>query len=333
MAKKRRRVRRSLVWTAGILSLVLIILAGFFTFKYIEKKNWQKEQVQRRAEVYSWLESRHNFESQIQAVSKPEDMEQESFDQLKTLALGSTDYSWVSAINDETEITDEMMEQLHNLPKNESGWSRLMTSLGTIPTTYVQMALTDDDRLDFALKYPEQAQMQTAPETLEESLETVPLLIQWDNRWGYIPYGDLNVAIAGCGPTTMAMVLSYLNQDPAITPPALAKMADENGLYVIGAGSSLEIFPFLANTYGVECVGFETTAQNIVDLAAQGYPIILQMVPGDFTRTGHFIVITGVENGQLKVNDPNSKKRSAQLWDPETVASQAASGWYFLKSE
>ncbi|WP_304685164.1 hypothetical protein [Ileibacterium valens] len=63
MAKKRRRVRRSLVWTAGILSLVLIILAGFFTFKYIEKKNWEKEQEQRRAEVYSWLESRHNFES------------------------------------------------------------------------------------------------------------------------------------------------------------------------------------------------------------------------------------------------------------------------------
>ena len=45
-----------------------------------------------------------------------------------------------------------------------------------------------------------------------------------------------------------------------------------------------------------------------------GCPIICSMRPGDFTTTGHFIVLTKVENGKIKVNDPNSRIRSGQLW-------------------
>lgn len=44
------------------------------------------------------------------------------------------------------------------------------------------------------------------------------------------------------------------------------------------------------------------------------------MRPGDFTTIGHFILLTGVEDGKIKVNDPNSKIRSSKLWDYDVIA-------------
>lgn len=45
------------------------------------------------------------------------------------------------------------------------------------------------------------------------------------------------------------------------------------------------------------------------------------MRPGDFTTAGHFIVLTKTENGQIKVNDPNSRSRS-KIWNYETLEKQ-----------
>lgn len=39
-----------------------------------------------------------------------------------------------------------------------------------------------------------------------------------------------------------------------------------------------------------------------------GNLIIALMGPGEFTSNGHFIVLTGLQNGRLKINDPNSRK-------------------------
>ncbi len=330
MEKEKTGLRKGLIAAAAILSVIEGCLGGWLAVKMTEKKKWEEEQAKRHEQVNAWLDQRKQFVEKIAAVSS-EDLDPAQLESLKSLSEGSTDYSWISAITPETEITDEMEEKLESMPANENDWSRLLFSLDQIPANYVSMALTDDDRLGFVLDYPDREAMQQAPSALDESLESIPLLIQWDGRWGYIPYGDQTIAIAGCGPTAMAMVLSWLNQDPSITPALLAQTADEHGLYVIGAGSSHEIFPFLAALYGDSCIPFDTTAQNLLDLASQNIPMILQMVPGDFTRTGHFIVISGAEDGKLKVNDPNSKKRSAELWDPETVASQSAGGWYFVR--
>ena len=40
-----------------------------------------------------------------------------------------------------------------------------------------------------------------------------------------------------------------------------------------------------------------------------------RMGPGEFTSNGHFIVLTGLQNGRLKINDPNSRKNSEKTWD------------------
>ena len=56
-------------------------------------------------------------------------------------------------------------------------------------------------------------------------------------------------------------------------------------------------------------------------------PIICIMGPGDFTTTGHYIVLTGVQEGKFTVNDPNSRERSTQLWTYEQLEGQIRNIW------
>ena len=53
------------------------------------------------------------------------------------------------------------------------------------------------------------------------------------------------------------------------------------------------------------------------------------MRPGDFTTTGHFIVITGLKDGKFIIKDPNSKERSNQLWDYQILEHQISNLWAF----
>ncbi|RHV77641.1 hypothetical protein DXB02_12460 [Blautia sp. OF11-22] len=53
--------------------------------------------------------------------------------------------------------------------------------------------------------------------------------------------------------------------------------------------------------------------------------------PGEFTSNGHFIVLTGLQNGRLKINDPNSRKNSEKTWDIDQVLEQTKAVWVYYK--
>ena len=63
----------------------------------------------------------------------------------------------------------------------------------------------------------------------------------------------------------------------------------------------------------------------------KGNPIICIMGKGDFTDNGHFIVLVGMENGKIKVNDPNSRERSKRLWTFEEIQYQIKNLWVYSK--
>ena len=44
---------------------------------------------------------------------------------------------------------------------------------------------------------------------------------------------------------------------------------------------------------------------------------------------GHFIVLTGVEDGKIIVNDPNSKEKSEKRWEYERLESQIQNLWVY----
>ncbi|MFR5337495.1 MAG: C39 family peptidase, partial [Blautia producta] len=66
---------------------------------------------------------------------------------------------------------------------------------------------------------------------------------------------------------------------------------------------------------------------SVFQALESGMPIICSMRPGDFTTTGHFILLVGTEDGKIQVRDPNSTKRSEQLWDYETLEYQINNLW------
>ena len=69
-------------------------------------------------------------------------------------------------------------------------------------------------------------------------------------------------------------------------------------------------------------------ADHILSALQSGMPVICAVGPGDFTSTGHFIVLTGVDgNGKVIVNDPNSRENSKKTWDVETLMSQIRNLW------
>ncbi len=70
----------------------------------------------------------------------------------------------------------------------------------------------------------------------------IPLLLQWDERWGYSVYGDNMIAVNGCGPTAVAMVVSGLLCDPSVTPYKVAKFAEEQGILCGRVGNKLDAY-------------------------------------------------------------------------------------------
>ena len=55
------------------------------------------------------------------------------------------------------------------------------------------------------------------------------------------------------------------------------------------------------------------------------------MGPGDFTTTGHYIVMTGYVDGKISVNDPNSYENSEALWSYEQICGQIRNLWAFCQ--
>ena len=62
-----------------------------------------------------------------------------------------------------------------------------------------------------------------------------------------------------------------------------------------------------------------------------GHPIICSVGPGDFTKIGHFIVLTGYENGSVTVNDPFSQENSDKSWKFTQIQEQIKAMWVYSK--
>ena len=155
----------------------------------------------------------------------------------------------------------------------------------------------------------------------------VPLFLQWDPQWGYETYGSDYLAITGCGPTCLAMAGYYLTGSTNMKPAEIAAFAEENGYYAKGYGSSWTLISEGSTRLGLKATELPLVKKKMTDALEAGNPIILAMGEGDFTTTGHFIVLTGVENGFFRVNDPNSVTNSGKLWSYERIEGQIRNIW------
>lgn len=133
----------------------------------------------------------------------------------------------------------------------------------------------------------------------------IPHYLQTD--YANVPYGSSNIAACGCGPTSFAMVASYLT-GTTITPADAVAWCG-NSYYVWGAGTSWSYFEAAAKHFGCGAVRESYDANEVLKALSEGHPVISSQHAGLFTRGGHFIVLRGVENGnKVLVNDPNDSE-------------------------
>lgn len=159
----------------------------------------------------------------------------------------------------------------------------------------------------------------------------IPLYYQYQSPWGSTAYGNGTISKNGCAPTCIAMVFSYL-KGKSITPEDVVKFT-KNDYYVNGVGSSWSIFEACSSNWGVACTYIGTSTNSIVNALESGKPVILSMGPGIFTKSGHFIVLTGIdEDGKITVNDPNDnakKNHAGKKFSISQIINEAKGGWSF----
>lgn len=201
-------------------------------------------------------------------------------------------------------------------------------SLDAWPEELIELLEKNPDTKDFVLNYPLKKDQRPSIDLSEyKNSNSVPQLFQWDERWGYTQYGNEIMGLSGCGPTCLSMVCIYLLNDAKYTPRYVADFAQRNGYCVPGSGSAWTLISKGGEELGLDVTEIPLDENRIIRNLEAGNPVICVMGPGDFTTTGHFIVLTGYENGKIKVNDPNSPTRSEMLWDFDDIKGQIRNLW------
>lgn len=158
---------------------------------------------------------------------------------------------------------------------------------------------------------------------------TMPHLYQTDPLWANKPYAGSNIRVAGCGPTSLSMVYTYLTGKTDLDPVAMASFAEEHNFAPTGATE----WRFM--TDGAAAIGLRSTPvapsrASIASALDAGMPIICCLTPGDFTTVGHFLVIKGMDSrGMVEIHDPNSPYNSAKRWPISQILPQIEALWAF----
>lgn len=198
-----------------------------------------------------------------------------------------------------------------------------------VPEELINLYRKNPDTRDFVLGYKKNyGHHNDIDISSAASSEGIPLFLQWDKRWGYETYGSNMMALTGCGPTCLSMVYTGLTGNSDMNPYAMAQKAESEGYYVWGSGSSWDMMNTLASEIGLTVHNVSYDEDSILKFLKEGSPIICIVGQGDFTESGHFIVLTGVDkDGLITVNDPNSRVNSEKHWDLSDIMPQILNLW------
>lgn len=158
---------------------------------------------------------------------------------------------------------------------------------------------------------------------------SIPLYLQYDSKWGSIPFGGGNIGSSGCGAASMAMVVTYLT-GRQVTPDMIVGQIGNR--YYAGSGQSWDMPGGVAAIYGIKLVKqCPVNAELILKYLKEGYPVVVSTsgfgTTQEFTTAGHYIVLRGLDgNGKVLVNDPNdnttTKQHYLKAYDANFIVSE-----------
>lgn len=148
---------------------------------------------------------------------------------------------------------NQAIRQLEQMEASDERYAQIVENAEKYPEKLLINLANNPEMIAFVADYKGNTRDYDKAELTEKELqEEYPLFLQWDKRWGCLAYGDdSNVAISGCGPTTLAMAVVALTGNEEATPAAIAKFAMQEGYYMSGTGTMWSLMTEGAAAYGV----------------------------------------------------------------------------------
>lgn len=161
-------------------------------------------------------------------------------------------------------------------------------------------------------------------DTVGKGVKKVVYFNQTEEPWGSMPYGTGTIGAAGCGPTSMSIVISTLT-GKIVNPQTTCAFSMNNGEYVPGAGTAHSFIGNAASNWGLTC---ERVGKDRMDYVVQSLKegkMVVEICEA-YTITGsgsgHFIVLTGVtRDGYITIADCASRERSTKAYSVDTIKS------------
>ncbi len=161
-------------------------------------------------------------------------------------------------------------------------------------------------------------------DTVENCQRQVVYYNQGEEPWGSMPYGTSTIGDAGCGPTSMAIIISTLTGQ-TVNPQMTCAYAISNGEYVSGVGTAHSFPANASHHWGVTCERVGKDRMGYVVQSLKEGKMVLEICEA-YTITGsgsgHFIVLTGVtRDGYITIADCASRERTGKVYSVETITS------------
>lgn len=147
--------------------------------------------------------------------------------------------------------------------------------------------------------------------------------MQCDPRWGKQDYSAPNektdICESGCGTTCMAMILATWLDDK-ITPSETTAWSKRRGFKAYKQGTYYSYFKAQSSIFGLKAYQLNsvnlrnksdpTMHKKVKEALSHGHVVIACMGKGNWTRTGHYILLWKVDEDRdiAYVNDPASKE-------------------------
>lgn len=322
---KHHSQKRTVLYT--VLIIALVCCAGGIGYLWFTMHSDSSALV---SELNTLKEDHSNYEKLVNDAQKPADWNDAVFDELKAKALAAYDTAEIDLYQKAVDGDREAQEQIRTQEGTAAAepsekvkdYTEILQNLNAYPENLVQLGMQDEGLLNFVAAYPsrkDQNLSETEVPTVTESLDQVPSLKAADPAWGYLPFDGSLFARTGAPETALSMVMSYLLEDPEMSPAFFALWAQEYGYESEPVKEDDSIFAGAAYTWGVNYTplpGYET---YVADSVNQGSLVIVELNNTNGPDGIDFVVVPSVdENGNWTVYDPLSSEPSKSV-SPDSV--------------
>ena len=149
-----------------------------------------------------------------------------------------------------------------------------------------------------------------------------------------VAFGPYTIADAGCGPTSMAMVVSALTGNK-ITPIDACAWAEQKG-YCVEGGLIHDYMTAAPAHYGIKCEYLGNNITSAVQALKSGKYVISLQTTGYFTEgAGHFIVLKSIDSkGKITIKDPSKKyhpDNNSKSFTQKDISEKGTKYWALYK--